>query len=125
MRRLWSFAPLLTAGLTSFGTLSLAQEHPQVPLVPDDGDAITKLHEPGRCAFRGHCGKQSFLGGELPCVDNELASEPDDAVRSKLVDLCGPDWATGLVCCDEDQVRSARRQGTCRNRFICLDRACQ
>ncbi|KKK25507.1 hypothetical protein ARAM_002069 [Aspergillus rambellii] len=64
----------------------------------------TKIHEEGRCAIRGHCGKQSFFGGELPCSDNGLAKDPDAAVREKLVNLCGSKWEQGPVCCLEEQV---------------------
>ena len=65
----------------------------------------TKIHEQGRCAIRGHCGKQGFFGGDLPCPDNGQAAEPDDDVREKLVDTCGAKWSEGPVCCEEDQVR--------------------
>ncbi|OJI98654.1 hypothetical protein ASPVEDRAFT_147852 [Aspergillus versicolor CBS 583.65] len=64
----------------------------------------TKIHEEGRCAIRGHCGKQSFFGGELPCPDNGLAEKPEAAVRKKLVDLCGTKWEEGPVCCKEEQI---------------------
>jgi Niemann-Pick C1 protein len=67
---------------------------------------VTKIHEKGRCAIRGHCGKKSFFGGELPCPDNGLAREPDDDVREKLVGLCGSKWKEGWVCCEDEQVRS-------------------
>lgn len=65
----------------------------------------TPKHEPGRCAFRGHCGKQSVFGKELPCVDNDLAKDPEDELRQELIDLCGEKWAEGPVCCELDQVR--------------------
>lgn len=64
----------------------------------------TKIHEKGRCAIRGHCGKQSIFGGELPCPDNDLAQQPEDAVRQKLVNLCGSKWSEGPVCCLDEQV---------------------
>lgn len=67
---------------------------------------FTNIHEPGRCAIRGHCGKKSFFGGELPCPDNGLAQEPEAAVRKKLVDLCGSKWEEGPVCCLDEQVSS-------------------
>lgn len=73
----------------------------------------TKIHEEGRCAIRGHCGKQSFFGGELPCPDNGLAEKPEAPVRKKLVDLCGSKWEEGPVCCLGEQVRhplSGRRR---------------
>ena len=66
----------------------------------------TMKHEEGRCAMRGQCGKKSFFGGELPCPDNGLAEKPDDDTRTKLVAICGDDWSTGDVCCDESQVSS-------------------
>ncbi|BDD56644.1 hypothetical protein MPDQ_000080 [Monascus purpureus] len=64
----------------------------------------TKIHEEGRCAIRGHCGKQSIFGGELPCPDNGLAEKPEPSVRKKLVDLCGSKWEEGPVCCLNEQV---------------------
>ncbi|KAJ5205162.1 Patched [Penicillium cf. griseofulvum] len=64
----------------------------------------TKIHKEGRCAIRGHCGKQSIFGGELPCPDNDLAQQPEDAVRRKLVNLCGSKWSEGPVCCREEQI---------------------
>ncbi|WEW58683.1 niemann-Pick type C- protein 1 [Emydomyces testavorans] len=64
----------------------------------------TKLHEEGRCAIRGHCGKKSFFGGELPCPDNGLARQPEEKVRDKLVSLCGDKWKRGPVCCEEEQI---------------------
>ncbi|KAL4791047.1 patched family-domain-containing protein [Aspergillus venezuelensis] len=64
----------------------------------------TKIHEIGRCAIRGHCGKQSFFGGELPCPDNGLAREPEAALREKLVNLCGAKWEEGPVCCESEQI---------------------
>lgn len=64
----------------------------------------TKVHAEGRCAIRGHCGKQSLFGGELPCPDNGPAREPGAPVKRKLVDLCGSKWEEGPVCCLEEQV---------------------
>lgn len=64
----------------------------------------TKVHEKGRCAIRGHCGKKSFFGGELPCPDNGRAADPEPAVRKKLVDLCGTKWEDSPVCCKEEQI---------------------
>lgn len=66
----------------------------------------TKIHEKGRCAIRGHCGKKSFFGGELPCPDNGLAKEPEDKVRDRLVSLCGDKWKHGPVCCEDEQVNN-------------------
>ncbi|KAJ9244546.1 hypothetical protein DTO271D3_3944 [Paecilomyces variotii] len=83
----------------SFGILGLAALLPAAL-----GQGVTKRHEPGRCAIRGHCGKKSFFGGELPCPDNGLAAEPEESVRTKLVGLCGDKWKEGPVCCKEEQV---------------------
>ncbi|OKL61038.1 hypothetical protein UA08_03281 [Talaromyces atroroseus] len=69
----------------------------------------TAIHEPGRCAIRGHCGKKSIFGGELPCPDNDLAREPDVTVREKLVSLCGSKWSEGPVCCEEEQVDALKK----------------
>lgn len=69
-----------------------------------DEENWTKSHEAGRCAIRGQCGKQSFFGSELPCPDNGLAEEPEDASRKLLVDICGDTWSDGKVCCKKDQV---------------------
>ncbi|EPS28320.1 hypothetical protein PDE_03266 [Penicillium oxalicum 114-2] len=81
-------------GLGIFGSLPAAAS----------AQGATKIHEKGRCAIRGHCGKQSFFGGELPCPDNGLAHEPEEALRRKLIGLCGPKWEEGPVCCLEEQV---------------------
>lgn len=68
-------------------------------------DALyTPIHEAGRCAIRDHCGAKSFFGKQLPCVDNGKAREPDADLRSQLVELCGPKWKDGPVCCTNDQV---------------------
>jgi Niemann-Pick C1 protein len=64
----------------------------------------TTKHEKGRCAIRGHCGKQGFFGSELPCPDNGLAETPTDDVRQKLVDVCGDQWSETDVCCGEEQI---------------------
>lgn len=69
-----------------------------------EGNWTTK-HEAGRCAIRGQCGKQSFFGSELPCPDNDLAREPNEEARKKLVEICGKGWSKGDVCCDESQVK--------------------
>lgn len=85
------FIPLV-AGLTS--------------LLPSQAvaEGETRLHEQGRCAIRGHCGKKSIFGGDLPCPDNGPAHEPEASERQKLVDLCGPKWEEGGVCCRDEQV---------------------
>ncbi|KAL9078828.1 MAG: hypothetical protein Q9157_002269 [Trypethelium eluteriae] len=67
-------------------------------------DGLTKIHEAGRCAIRGHCGSQSFFGSELPCPDNDLAESPSADVRKKLVSICGDKWSDSKVCCKEEQL---------------------
>lgn len=70
-----------------------------------NAEGFTPKHEPGTCAFRGHCGKLSFFGKELPCVDNGPAQDPDEELRKELVDLCGAKWEDTPVCCTLEQVR--------------------
>lgn len=67
-------------------------------------ELYTPKHEAGRCSIRGNCGKKSLFGAELPCPDNGLAEEPTDEVRKHLVELCGPKWTSGPVCCKSEQV---------------------
>ena len=75
-----------------------------VASAPSDEPDWTKKHEAGRCAIRGHCGKQSLFGSELPCLDNGLAEEPSDETRKLLVDVCGSEWTKGPICCKQEQV---------------------
>ena len=82
------------------GTLLLLQ----LPFGDAADDGLTKKHEAGRCAIRGHCGKQGLVWPELPCPDNELAETPDDGVRKKLVNICGEGWSDSKVCCKEEQL---------------------
>jgi Niemann-Pick C1 protein len=86
MARLWTLFALLTAGAVA-------------------AEPFTPIHEAGRCSIRGNCGKKSFFGAELPCPDNGLAKEPTADVRKQLVDICGPKWTSGPVCCESEQVR--------------------
>lgn len=64
----------------------------------------TKIHEEGRCAIRGHCGKKGFFGKDLPCPDNGKAAAPSEDLRKKITELCGSKWSGTDVCCDEEQV---------------------
>ncbi|KAL9110472.1 MAG: hypothetical protein Q9227_005016 [Pyrenula ochraceoflavens] len=64
----------------------------------------TQIHEEGRCAIRGHCGRKSIFGKNLPCPDNGKASSPSPELREKLTNLCGSKWRDTPVCCDEEQV---------------------
>ncbi|KAF1976955.1 multidrug efflux transporter AcrB transmembrane domain-containing protein [Bimuria novae-zelandiae CBS 107.79] len=68
------------------------------------GPDLTTKHEKGRCAIRGHCGKQGFFGSDLPCPDNGLAKKPDADVKKKLMDVCGEQWSDTDVCCNEEQL---------------------
>ncbi|OAQ74131.1 patched sphingolipid transporter (Ncr1) [Pochonia chlamydosporia 170] len=85
----------------------------------------TLKHEAGRCAFRGQCGKQSFFGKELPCVDNDLAKDPDAELRKELVDLCGAEWSEGPVCCTLEQVQSLKSEMGTPNTLIGSCPACK
>ncbi len=80
------------------------------PVVLASGGEWTIKHEQGRCAIRGHCGKKSFFGGQLPCPDNDVAQQPEDKTRTKLVAICGEKWSTGPLCCDNDQVSNQDSQ---------------
>src|SRR6266536_2554854 len=69
------------------------------------GEPYTPKHEAGRCSIRGNCGKPNLFSPELPCPDNGLAKDPEDDVRKQLVEICGPKWNAGPVCCEAEQVR--------------------
>lgn len=68
-------------------------------------EAYTPKHEAGRCAMRGHCGKKSWFGKQLPCVDNELATTPDPEFAKNIEAVCGAKWKDSKVCCSPEQVR--------------------
>jgi len=89
MGRLWH-----SVAIAWLFTVALASDGP-----------FTPIHEAGRCSIRGNCGKSGWFGPELPCPDNGLAEEPVDDVRKQLVEICGPKWNTGPVCCAAEQVR--------------------
>ena len=88
-------------------------------------DGLTKIHEEGRCAIRGQCGKQSIFGSELPCPDNELAETPDKDVRKKLVDICGDKWSESKVCCKEEQLDALKSNLNRAESIIGACPACQ
>jgi Niemann-Pick C1 protein len=88
-------------------------------------DLLTPIHESGRCAIRGQCGKQSFFGGELPCLDNEKAKEPSSEVKEKLVGLCGSKWNDTAVCCEEEQVDALSKNLKLAERIIDSCPACK
>lgn len=85
----------------------------------------TPKHEAGRCAIRGTCGKKSFFGPELPCPDNGLAEEPTAEVRKQLVDLCGPKWTDGPVCCESKQIDALSSNLNRANSIISSCPACK
>lgn len=72
--------------------------------VAAESENTTGIHEAGRCAIRGHCGKQSLFGSQLPCPDNGLAEEPSDDLREQLISVCGEEWSDSKVCCREEQL---------------------
>ncbi|KAJ2982714.1 hypothetical protein NQ176_g1197 [Zarea fungicola] len=87
--------------------------------------SYTPKHEAGRCAFRGQCGKQSFFGKELPCVDNGVAQDPEAQLRKELVELCGDEWLEGPVCCTLPQVQALRSELGTPNTLIGSCPACK
>lgn len=88
-------------------------------------EPYTPKHEPGRCAFRGSCGKQSLFGKELPCVDNGLAEDPDEQLRKELVEVCGDKWKEGPVCCKLDQLQNLKSELSTPNTLIGSCPACK
>ncbi|KAF4458832.1 hypothetical protein FALBO_14422 [Fusarium albosuccineum] len=88
-------------------------------------EPYTPKHEAGRCAFRGQCGKQSLFGKELPCVDNDVAEDPDEELRNELVNLCGQKWRTGPVCCTLGQVKALKSEFGTPNTIIGSCPACK
>ncbi|PWN51455.1 multidrug efflux transporter AcrB transmembrane domain-containing protein [Violaceomyces palustris] len=67
-----------------------------------------RTRPPGKCNMRGNCGRKNFFSPPLPCpqdhVDAELPREED--FRRSLVQVCGPDYARGPVCCTSEQLES-------------------
>ncbi|RFU35146.1 hypothetical protein B7463_g1236, partial [Scytalidium lignicola] len=88
-------------------------------------ELYTPKHEAGRCSIRGNCGKKSFFGAELPCPDNGLAREPEDDVRKQLVEICGPKWNTGPVCCETEQLEALEENLKKANPIISACPACK
>ncbi|KAK9332201.1 sterol-sensing domain of SREBP cleavage-activation-domain-containing protein [Lipomyces starkeyi] len=87
--------------------------------------AITEIHEAGTCAIYKNCGKKSFFGAQLPCPYNGAAVTPDDSTRAKLVDICGPSWASSKVCCDGDQLENLQLNLKKAENLISSCPACQ
>ncbi|KIW62777.1 hypothetical protein PV04_10910 [Phialophora macrospora] len=108
------FSTAAVAAVAAAGSLPLALSSPP-----------TALHEAGRCAIRGHCGKQGFFGSDLPCPDNGEAAAPSGAVREKLVNLCGTSWQDTDVCCTEEQVDTLQKNLKLAERIIASCPACK
>ncbi|KAJ2892807.1 putative patched sphingolipid transporter protein [Zalerion maritima] len=85
----------------------------------------TPKHEAGRCAIRGQCGTKSWFGKQLPCPDNDLATEPDEELRAALLDVCGPKWSSGPVCCEAAQVKALKSELSTANQIISSCPACK
>ncbi|ORY61306.1 niemann-pick C1 protein [Pseudomassariella vexata] len=88
-------------------------------------ELLTPKHEKGRCAVRGHCGKKGFFGKELPCVDNGLATMPDEDLAKDIEALCGAKWKDSKVCCDAGQLDSLKSALSTPNQIIGSCPACK
>ncbi|KAF1997279.1 multidrug efflux transporter AcrB transmembrane domain-containing protein [Amniculicola lignicola CBS 123094] len=100
-----STAPTMRCASGGWGVIAAGLLSILVGAAVADPD-LTSKHEKGRCAIRGHCGKQGFFGSELPCSDNGLAETPEAEARKKLVGICGDAWADTDVCCNEEQLEA-------------------
>lgn len=59
----------------------------------------------GVCATYGNCGKKSFFGSLLPCVNNTKAVVPSPESVDILTRVCGADFAfLDGVCCSHEQL---------------------
>lgn len=113
-------------GLTAFSSASIVQDAKHSFTQADDNPRnLTQIHEAGRCALRGHCGKQSLFGKELPCPDNGPAESPSDELRDELVSLCGDEWQESDVCCEKEQVDALRDNLKIVNGIIGACEACR
>src|SRR5258707_719982 len=83
----------------------------------------TSIHEAGRCAIRGNCGSEGF-GPQLPCPDNDVATEPTNELRTSLVDICGDEWSEGKVCCTLEQLEALKTNLQRANTIIASCPAC-
>ncbi|SPO04799.1 probable cholesterol homeostasis protein [Cephalotrichum gorgonifer] len=88
-------------------------------------DPYTAIHEAGRCAMRDQCGAKSWFGKQLPCPDNGLAEEPEEDVRRQLVELCGPKWSSGPVCCTAGQIKALKSELSTAKQIISSCPACK
>ncbi|KAK0617450.1 niemann-pick C1 protein [Immersiella caudata] len=109
---------LVAAGSLLLAGLGAASDEPEPK-------PYTPKHEAGRCAIRGNCGSKSLFGGQLPCVDNNPAEEPDEKLRRELVDLCGSKWSTGPVCCLAEQVATLKKSFSTPNQILAACPACK
>ncbi|KAI0899178.1 patched sphingolipid transporter [Annulohypoxylon nitens] len=89
------------------------------------GELYTPKHEAGRCAMRGHCGKKSFFGKQVPCVDNGLATTPDPEFAKEIEAVCGPKWKDSKVCCNADQLDALKSELSTPNQIIGSCPACK
>ncbi|KAF8862201.1 multidrug efflux transporter AcrB transmembrane domain-containing protein [Acephala macrosclerotiorum] len=88
-------------------------------------ELFTPKHEAGRCAIRGNCGGGGFFAPPLPCPDNGPAEDPEDDVRQQLVEICGPKWKTGPVCCEGSQLDTLSDNLQKAQQFISACPACK
>ncbi|KAL7622287.1 niemann-Pick type C- protein 1 [Parahypoxylon ruwenzoriense] len=88
-------------------------------------ELYTPKHEAGRCAMRGHCGRKSFFGKQVPCVDNGLATTPDPEFAKELESVCGPKWKDSKVCCSPEQLGSLKSELSTPNQIIGSCPACK
>ncbi|GEQ67837.1 hypothetical protein JCM33374_g1503 [Metschnikowia sp. JCM 33374] len=59
----------------------------------------------GVCSTYGNCGKKSFFGASLPCVNNTKAVVPSQESVDILTRVCGRDFPfQDGVCCSHDQL---------------------
>jgi Niemann-Pick C1 protein len=98
----WKASASLLLPLSALSTITAASS------ASASGPDLTRKHEAGRCAIRGHCGKQSFFGSDLPCPDNGLAEAPSDDLRKQIVSVCGAEWEARDVCCRPEQVETLK-----------------
>ncbi|KAI5866209.1 multidrug efflux transporter AcrB transmembrane domain-containing protein [Durotheca rogersii] len=88
-------------------------------------ELYTPKHEAGRCAMRGQCGKKSFFGKQLPCVDNGLATTPDPEFAKEIEAVCGPKWKDSKVCCSTEQLQALKSELSTPNQIIGSCPACK
>ncbi|KAF0464950.1 multidrug efflux transporter AcrB transmembrane domain-containing protein [Gigaspora margarita] len=66
------------------------------------------IHQDGYCVMRGQCGSKQPFGKQLNCPYNGPAEEPDEDLRSKLVEICGSQFENSLTCCDAAQLNDLK-----------------